>query len=278
MDAIKKIAEKKAVSESMQLLAQCTEESYKQALALFDAIAESKCIKPGKARDYKKDVECQYAVLKYLRENLDVCSYTDIQTAARGFMGFGWRTGSLDQLVAAGLIEKYAEGYCWPGAKEEKERLLREAEERRQRERRQRAAFDEACAKIESHISDEIVAKSASVSEEYDYQLRGIQREIDEANAENDHKRQDLEQQISEWNRQKSALGFFKGKEKKALQAQIDDAQSKINAIPSKQQVQSSFQAKINQINGAKQAAIDKVTAEVRSQYTMPKLEDFAEV
>ena len=278
MDAIKKIAEKKAVSESMQLLAQCTEESYKQALALFDAIAESKCIKPGKARDYKKDVECQYAVLKYLRENLDVCSYTDIQTAVRGFMGFGWRTGSLDQLVAAGLIEKYAEGYCWPGAKEEKERLLREAEERRQRERRQRAAFDEACAIIESHISDEIVAKSASVSEEYDYQLRGIQREIDEANAENDSKRQGLEQQISEWNRQKSALGFFKGKEKKALQAQIDDAQSKINAIPSKQQVQSSFQAKINQINGAKQAAIDKVTAEVRSQYTMPKLEDFAEV
>ena len=161
---------------------------------------------------------------------------------------------------------------------EEKERLLREAEERRQRELRQRAAFDEACAKIESHISDEIVAKSASVSEEYDYQLRGIQREIDEANAENDRKRQGLEQQISEWNRQKSALGFFKGKEKKALQAQIDDAQSKINAIPSKQQVQSSFQAKINQINGAKQAAIDKVTAEVRSQYTMPKLEDFAEV
>lgn len=184
----------------------------------------------------------------------------------------------LKDLVEGGLIELHALGYCLVGAKEEKERLLREAEERRQRELRQRAAFDEACAKIESQISDEIATKSASVSEEYDYQLRGIQREIDEANAENDRKRQGLEQQISEWNRQKSGLGFFKGKEKKALQAQIDDAQSTINAIPSKQQVQSSFQAKINQINGAKQAAIDKVTAEVRSQYTMPKFEDFAEV
>lgn len=184
----------------------------------------------------------------------------------------------LKDLVEGGLIELHALGYCLVGAKEKKERLLREAEERRQRELRQRAAFDEACAKIESQISDEIATKSASVSEEYDYQLRGIQREIDEANAENDRKRQGLEQQISEWNRQKSGLGFFKGKEKKALQAQIDDAQSKINAIPSKQQVQSSFQAKINQINGAKQAAIDKVTAEVRSQYTMPKFEDFAEV
>lgn len=184
----------------------------------------------------------------------------------------------LKDLVEGGLIELHALGYCLVGAKEEKERLLREAEERRQRELRQRAAFDEACAKIESQISDEIATKSASVSEEYDYQLRGIQREIDEANAENDRKRQGLEQQVSEWNRQKSGLGFFKGKEKKALQAQIDDAQSTINAIPSKQQVQSSFQAKINQINGAKQAAIDKVTAEVRSQYTMPKFEDFAEV
>ena len=277
MDAIKKVAVNKAISESMQLIAQCTEESYKQALALFDAIAESKCITPGKARDYKKDVECQYAVLKYLRENLDVCSYTDIQTAARGFMGFGWRTGSLDQLVTAGLIEKHAEGYCWPGAKEEKERLLREAEERRQRELRQRAAYKEACSRVETQINEEVASKAAGISEEFDSQLRGIRREIDEINAENNRQRQSLEQQISDWRRQQSSLGFFKGKEKRALQAQIDDAQRKIGEITSAQQVEASFKTKMDQVNNAKESAIESIRAEVCSKYPMPKYEDFAE-
>ena len=276
-DAIKKVAVNKAISESMQLIAQCTEESYKQALALFDAIAESKCITPGKARDYKKDVECQYAVLKYLRENLDVCSYTDIQTAARGFMGFGWRTGSLDQLVTAGLIEKHAEGYCWPGAKEEKERLLREAEERRQRELRQRAAYKEACSRVETQINEEVASKAAGISEEFDSQLRGIRREIDEINAENNRQRQSLEQQISDWRRQQSSLGFFKGKEKRALQAQIDDAQRKIGEITSAQQVEASFKTKMDQVNNAKESAIESIRAEVCSKYPMPKYEDFAE-
>lgn len=277
MDALKKIAEKKAVSESMQLIAQCTEDGYNQAIALFDSIVDSKCIKSSKAYDYKKEVKSEYAVLKYLRENLDVCSYSDISVGVKTFMSYGWRAASLDKLLEAGLIEKHPEGYCWPGAKEEKERLLKEAEERRQREIRQKAAYDDACAQIESQIKDETETKLALISEKYDSELRGIHREIDEENAENNRQRQELEQQISTWRSQQSSLGIFKGKEKKALQAQIDDARKRINAIPSAQQVQASFQSKLDRVNNTKKSDVDKMTSEVRSRYTMPKLEDFVE-
>lgn len=277
MDAIKKITEKKAIIESMQLTAQCTEKSYNKALALFDAIAESKCISFGKARSYKKAVESQYAVLKYLKENFNVCSYTNIQIAAREFMGYGWRTDSLDQLVTAGFIEKHVDGYCWPGVKEEKERLSREAKERKERERRQLAAYDEGCRRVEAQISAEIAAKSASVSESFDYQLREIQREIDRAIAENDLKRQRLEQQISVWNSQKDKLGFFKRKEKNALQAQINDAQSRLDTFVSAQQIEASFKPRLDQVNNAKNAVIDSIRAEVVSKYPLPEYEDFAE-
>lgn len=277
MDAIKQITVQKAISESMQLAAQCTDTAYQQALSLFDIIAESKCIKPGKLSDYKKDVESCYVVLKYLRENLDVCSYTDISKAARDLMGWSWRTSSIKQLVEAGMLEKHDEGYCWMRAKEEKERLLREMEERKQREIRQKAAYDEACIKVEAQINGEIAEKVAGISEEFDSQLRGIRREIDGVNAENNRQRENYEQQISDWRRQQSSLGFFKGKEKRALQAQIDDAQRKIDAISSVQQVEASFQTRINQVNVARNTAVNNISAEVRVKYPMPKYEDFAE-
>ena len=228
MDAIKKIAEKKAVSESMQLLAQCTEESYKQALALFDAIAESKCIKPGKARDYKKDVECQYAVLKYLRENLDIYSYTDIQTAVRGFMGFGLRTGSLDQLLAAGLIEKYAEGYCWPGAKEEKERLLREAEEEKKKAEEEKKKCDELYKEYKAAVRNEKTGavKKAEAHKEIDSlkiiynnlknlkdSWQGIEDELFSLNR----KLNSIKSEIDSLTNEKSSLGFFAAKRKKEI-------------------------------------------------------------
>ena len=277
MDAIKKITEKKAVSESMQLVAQCTYEAYYEALALFDTIAESKCIKSAKARDYKKDVESQYAVLKYLRSDLDVHAYSDISTAVKSYMGFGWRTHSLDQLVEAGLIEKYPDGYCWPGAKEEKERLEREAEERRQKELRQKAAYDQAYEDVNRRIQEEIDSKTAIVAEDYDSKLQGIQREINEVIAENTRKRDGFKRQISDLRNQQSSLGFFKGKEKKALQAQIDELQRQMDALASESTIRSNFQPKIDEINRAKRIELDKVTAEVRSGYTMPKYEDFAE-
>lgn len=184
----------------------------------------------------------------------------------------------LKELAAYNLIEQSSSGYSLIGAREEKERLLKEAEERRQREARQRAAYDEACARIESQINEAATSKVAVVSEEFDSKLSGIRREINEENAKNSRQKQRLEQQISDWRSQQSSLGFFKGKEKKALQAQIDDAQRKIDALFTPAQVEASFQDRINQVNAEKQTAIEKIKSEVRSQYTMPKIEDFSEV
>lgn len=277
MDALRQVAEKKAVQESLRLMAQCTDEAYNEALALFDVIAESKCIKASKARDYKRNAESQFFALKFLRSNLEIYLSSQITTAARD-AHILFRSGVLDSLTKEGLIEKHPEGYCWPGAKEEKERLLREAEELRQKQIRQKAAYDEACARINGQIQDEVSAAKTSVDEEFDPKLRGIQREINEAIDEANRQREAIQRQISDLRSQQSALGFFKGKEKKALQGQIDEAQSRLSKIPSQQDIQAGYQPKISQINSEKQETLNKRSAEIRSRYTMPKLEDFAEV
>lgn len=277
MDAIKKATEKKAVSEALQLIAQCTVEGRAQALTLFDKLAESKCIKASQAHSYKKEIKVEYAILKYLRDNLDVCAFSVLSSKIEAYTHYTVLRAYIDRLLKAGLIESHAFGYCWKGAKEEKEKLQKEAEKRKQCEIRRIAAYEEACARVESQIKDETNAKVISVYEEYNIKLRSIQREIEEENAENERKKQELERQISNLRSQQASLGFFKSKEKKALQIQIDAVQEKINAIPSAQQVQSSFQSRIDQMNNAKRSEADKVIAEVRSHYTMPRLEDFTE-
>ena len=186
-------------------------------------------------------------------------------------------TRALRDLVDYDLIELNDMGYSVKGAKEEKERLLKEAEERRQREARQKAAYDEACAAINRQIQEEIEQITRRLSEDFDSRLNGVQREINEDISECNRQRESIERQISDWRSQQSSLGFFKGKEKKALQAQIDDAQSRLNGIPTQQQIQAKHQPKIDQINTEKKAEYDRISAEVRSKYTMPKLEDFAE-
>lgn len=183
----------------------------------------------------------------------------------------------LRDLVSYELIEHSDLGYSLIGAKEEKERLLKEAEERRQREARQKTAYDEACTAVNRQIQEEIDTQVSRLSEDYDSRLNGIQREINEEVSECNRQRESIERQISDWRSQQSSLGFFKGKERKVLQAQIDEAQNRLNAIPTQQQIQANHQPAINQVNADKKAEIDRISAEVRSQYVMPKLEDFAE-
>lgn len=278
IDVIRKIAEKKAIHESMQLMSQGTPESYDQAIALFDAIRDSKCIAASKHRSYTRNARTQYEALKFLRTNLDVCSRVTIFSGDPYGRAFTNQQIALNTLVEAGFLEKHTDGYCWPGAKEERERLQREAEEQRQKQIRQKAAFDNACEEMNRQILEEIASASAPVSDEFDSKLRGIQREINESVNEANHQRDRIQKQISDLRNRQSALGFFKGKEKKALQAQIDDAQSQLQGIKSQRDIEASFDPKIRQLNAEKQKALDTVASEVRAKYTMPKLEDFSDV
>ena len=277
LDVIRKVTEKKAIKESLQLLAQGTEESYNQALALFDTFEENKCIKSSKYRSYKKMAQSQFYALKFLHNCSEVCSFTDISSVVRD-RGIVFPSETLDQLVEFGFVDQYPEGYCWPGVKEKRERILREEEERKQREARQKAAYDEACASVNKQIQAEIELKVAQLFEGYESRLIGIQREINEEVSECNRQRESLECQISDWRNQQSALGVFKRKEKKALQAQIDEAQNRLSAIPTQQQIQEKHQPAINQVNTDKKAEIDKISAEVRLRHPVPKLEDFTEI
>ena len=114
--------------------------------------------------------------------------------------------------------------------------------------------------------------------DEYDFKIKkGLTREIIEEISECKRQFENIERQIANWRSQQSSLGFFKGKEKRALQAQIDEAQSNLNAIPTQSEIQAKHQPTINQINADKKAAIERIASQVQSQYTMPNLEDFAE-
>ena len=138
MDAIRHVTGEKAVHEAMQLMAQCTVESYDKAIALFDMLEESKSIKASKCCIYKKNALTQFTALKFLRENLEVCSRDTIFRDPYGLI-FPNQLYALNTLADAGLIEKYPDGYCWPRAKEEKARLQREQDYKTACERQENA-------------------------------------------------------------------------------------------------------------------------------------------
>ena len=281
LDVIRRIAEKKAVREAMQLMAQCTDESYNEAIAIFDRLLKNRCIKDSKCRSYKKTAITQFTALKYLKNNLDICSQEDIFPGDPYSRMFPNQLSALNALVEAGLIEKHSDGYrfwyCWPGAKEEKERLQREAEELRQKQIRQKAAYDKACEEVYRQIQDEESVAALSIDKEYDAKIHEIQRVNDETINAAIRQRETIQHQISDLKNQRSSLGFFRGKEKKALLAQIDDAQSRLNIIPSQKEIQARFQSQIEQLNAEKNEAFDRRSKEIRSRYTLPKAEDFAD-
>lgn len=184
----------------------------------------------------------------------------------------------LQDLVGMGYIEIYEIGYCLTGAKEEKKRILKEIEERRQTEARQKAAYDMVCAQVESEIQSEAAPQIEMISEEFESQIREIQRKMNEVIKEADKKREVIQGEISDLHREQSSFGFFKRKEKKELQKKIDETQKRLDSVVSSQQIQSDFQPRIDKINREKLAAIDKAVKEIRAKYKMPKYEDFAEV
>ena len=105
MDVIRRIAEKKAVREAMQLMARCTDESYNEAIAIFDRLLKNRCIKDSKCRSYKKTAITQFTALKYLKNNLDICSQEDIFPGDPYSRIFPNQLSALNALVEAGLIE-----------------------------------------------------------------------------------------------------------------------------------------------------------------------------
>ena len=168
--------------------------------------------------------------------------------------------------------------FSWPNAAEERERIEKEKREKKEKELRQKAAFDEACERINSRINDEIGSVQSCIDEKYAPKLHDVQKEIDVAILEANHQRECIEQEISDLQSRLSSLGFFKGKEKKAIQSQIDEAQKRLTGVSSTKDIQLIYQPKIDQINTEKQKSIDNAISEVRKKYPFPQLEDFKDV
>ena len=236
IDVFRKIEEKKAAHEAMLLLSQCTDASYNEALGLFDLLLDNKCINAEKCRSYKEDALTQFTTLKYLRDKMEVCSQNALFPCERHESMLFNKLSALDVLVAEGLIEEHPTGYCWPQAMK---------------------------------VKTDVETITAPFINECDSKVRDIQKKVDESREEARQKKDDIQRQISDLQRQKSSLGFLKVKEKKLLQAQIDDAQKQLLLIPSDQAIRARYQLVINEINVNKQLAIKKATDEVKTKYRL---------
>jgi hypothetical protein len=171
------------------------------------------------------------------------------------------------QLVEAGYIDRDGDGFCWHGVKEEKER-----------QERQKTAYDEACTRIRRQIQEEAAASASSVVSSYDSQLSAIQREIDQAASEAASQRARIEKKISNLCATLDSLGFFQRKEKKELQTQIEELRFQRSKIPSRKDIEWQYNAQITRIKKERQTAVDRVTEAVKSKYIMPRPEDFSDI
>lgn len=255
--------------EAFEGLLQQSVEGEKRARVLFASLMETNFITPEEHRVFTERVE----IIKGIAKVLSDCEMHEY--SASGESGVSLTLRELEDLKC---IEKHALGYCLNGAKEEKDRLLREARERRQKEERQNAAYEAAYEQVEEQIQNEVRPISERISEEYDSQIRGIEREMNEAVSSVNRQRESIQNKIQDLNNRKASLGLFKGKEKKAVQAEIDIMQTQLNVVASEQQVRGQYQPSIEQISQDKNNAISVATKEVRVKYTMPRFEDFADV
>ena len=176
------------------------------------------------------------------------------------------------------LEERASEYYCLWGAEEERERLLKEAEERRLKAERQKSAYEAACTEYELHIQKEAEPALNRISYEFDFTMQAVQQEMDTVIENANKQREYILFNISELQKKQSSLGIFKGKEKKELQMQINNLQNNLNCIASPQQIQAQYQPMKDCVLNDRQCAMDKAIAEVRAKYIKPKLEDFMNV
>lgn len=285
IDALRKVRRKKGAEEldsmkksAYEYLMQGTPEGEKAAREIYSNLLSTEVISAHTHKQFINSISITQGILKVLS---DYETHPSSAIAIEGTLNKYCHTDVsrvLKDLVAFKLIEQSALGYSFIGAKEEKERLLKEAEERRQKEAKQRAAYDEACAAVNRQIQEEIDSRVSQIADDYESRLNEIQMELNKEISECNKQREEIERQINDLRSQKSSLWFFKGKEKKALQAQIDDAQNRLNTIPTQQHIQAKYQPTIDQVNSEKKTEINQITIEVKSLYPMPRLKDFVDV
>ena len=202
IDALKKHQKKQAVleldnmkREALHSLMELTTEGEKKARDTYSAMLTANIITNY---EYTRMIE-RIAIVNAIARLL-----SDYEMHAKSSLGLDRRYSSsetmtvLRDLIQYKCIEEHYDGYCLVGAKEEKERLQREAEERRQKEERQKAAYNAACAKIEEQIQAEAMPTVNDITAEFDAKIQGLQRELDEAVEEANRKRDGFQRTISD--------------------------------------------------------------------------------
>ena len=273
--AISKITEKRMVFESLQLASNYSAEAFSTAMQTFDKVAANIGLSGNTLKDLKKNFESCCFVLNHLSLRKETCSLNEIESAShRKLVSFDPIV--LDYLTSIGLIQKEKYGYCLTSVKEERDRRLKETEELKQKQLRQKTAYDDACLKINRQIQAEVNIVSQPIVEEYSAKIQEMQAKIQSVSADGNRNRAELQNQIAQLQRQQSSLGIFDGKGKKAIQQEIDNRKAQLNRIASSQQIEASYQAAISQMVEEQNAILNRITNEVKAKYPLPRLEDFS--
>ncbi|MBR3392593.1 MAG: TIR domain-containing protein [Firmicutes bacterium] len=181
-------------------------------------------------------------------------TYTSIVSEKTVYKNILYVKSVLSELVEYGIVEENGDTYALTGAKEK------------------RAAYDEACAKVRQQMQEEVDARVSVIYDKYESRLKEVQAELDKALNETDQQRSTIQEKISSLRNQQASLGLFKGKEKKALQIQIDKEEFHLGQIPSKVKIQTQYQPRINQIKEEKRAEVIQIETEVKAKYPLPTL------
>lgn len=246
--------------EALHSLMECTSEGEKKARDIYSAMLNANIITDN---EYARMIE-RIAIV-----NAIACLLSDYKMHAKASLGLDRIYSStetiivLRNLIQYKCIEEYDDGYCLVGVK--------------QKEERQKEAYNVACAKIEEQIQTEALPIINSITTEFDIKIQGLQIELNEAIDAVNRKREETEKIISDLRSKQCSLGFFKGKEKKMLQVQIDETQNTLNTLATQQQIQSEYQQRINKLVRDRQAAVDGAFSDIRKNYIMPKYEDYIE-
>lgn len=185
------------------------------------------------------------------------------------------------QSIGARLGRGNRNGICNYRLFDDAESFYEESLRRRkvlEQKQRQRAAFDEAYGKIEREIHAELDPIVQGVTKEHEEQIQRIMQEMQDEIEDNKRTRSSINDEIVSLTRQKSTLGFFQGKVKKELQAKIDEAQNHLDSLESEQNIRDKYKPEIDRAGSEHQERIDRITKEIQSKYTLPTLEDFAEI
>lgn len=142
----------------------------------------------------------------------------------------------------------------------------------------QKSAYNDACRKVDAAIESKMQERKMRISSFYASQIEAIASELNFELQAVISSRKQITAQISSLQSRRSSLGLFKGREKQALQEQIDALQRKMSSLSTEEAIRASYQPQIDAIKQKEAGELQSIESSLREDNPYPQFEDFADI